>query len=97
MNGETYPLTTAGAGSDTGLDSNPDQNTGRYSFTTPATGENSGEPGQADMPTIDAGYTPPEPQMPVTGTDGALTLVGLAAGLVLAGMVLAMLRRRTPA
>ncbi|WP_200837586.1 SdrD B-like domain-containing protein, partial [Ruania rhizosphaerae] len=64
VDGDTYPLTTAGAGDDTSLDSNPNQDTGRYSFTTPATGANSAEPGQADIPTIDAGYTPPQVDEP---------------------------------
>ncbi|QOR71079.1 hypothetical protein IM660_01825 [Ruania alkalisoli] len=113
VNGETYPLTTAGAGSDTGLDSNPDQNTGRYSFTTPATGENSGEPGQADMPTIDAGYTPalvggpspsptdtppvsePTEPLPGTGASGSLLLIGgLAALVLLVGILLRAARQR---
>lgn len=42
-------------GTDTGIDSNADVTTGRYRLTTPVTGANSGDPGQADDHTIDAG------------------------------------------
>ncbi|MEV4776959.1 SdrD B-like domain-containing protein [Microbacterium sp. LWH12-1.2] len=58
VDGEQLPLTQPGAGSDRGADSNPGAD-GRYSFTAPASGDNSGEPGQADDPTIDAGYVIP--------------------------------------
>ena len=56
--GETVPLTDPGRGDDRGKDSNPDQGTGRVPFTAPLTGNNSGDPGQADNPTLDAGYKP---------------------------------------
>ncbi|QOR71082.1 carboxypeptidase regulatory-like domain-containing protein [Ruania alkalisoli] len=58
VDGQDYPLTQAQVGDDPGVDSNPGAD-GTFSFTTPATGENSGEPGQADDPTIDAGYVSP--------------------------------------
>src|SRR5699024_11017637 len=42
---------------DPAKDSNPDAD-GNAPVTTPSQGENSGEPNQADEPTIDAGYKP---------------------------------------
>jgi acetyltransferase-like isoleucine patch superfamily enzyme len=58
VDGNTYVLTAPTQGGDSAADSNPDQATGEAPVTTPATGANSGEPSQADDPTIDAGYTP---------------------------------------
>src|SRR5690606_39214918 len=59
VDGRTIGLTTPGAGSDPAVDSNPAVDTGRVSITTPADGDNSAEPGEADDPTIDAGYVVP--------------------------------------
>jgi len=56
--GNTYVLTTPIQGGDTTADSNADQSTGQAAVTTPKTGNNSGAPGKADNPTIDAGYAP---------------------------------------
>ncbi|MFK4790087.1 SdrD B-like domain-containing protein, partial [Microbacterium sp. ZW T5_56] len=58
VGGKEYPLTKQGAGSDRGVDSNPGTD-GKYAFTAPTSGENSTAPGQADDPTIDAGYATP--------------------------------------
>ncbi|MGN7979398.1 SdrD B-like domain-containing protein [Microbacterium sp. 22195] len=59
VDGTQLPLTSPGAGTDGKVDSNPAVATGRAPVTTPATGQNSAEPGQADDPTIDAGYIVP--------------------------------------
>ncbi|MFK4760034.1 SdrD B-like domain-containing protein [Microbacterium sp. ZW T5_45] len=58
VDGTAYPLTQQGVGDDRAADSNPGTD-GRYSFTTPATGDNSATPGEADDPTIDVGYLIP--------------------------------------
>lgn len=50
--GTEFTLQTTGASA---TDSNADRTTGEAPVTTPAEGENSGEPGEADDPTIDAG------------------------------------------
>ena len=55
----TYPLTEQNSGSDDAADSDADPESGRVSVTTPASGANSAEPGEADDPTIDAGYVAP--------------------------------------
>ncbi|MBO9626659.1 MAG: hypothetical protein J7484_09825, partial [Microbacterium sp.] len=56
VGGVEHRLTTPGAGSDRANDSNPAVTTGRAPVTTPADGRNSALPGEADDPTIDAGY-----------------------------------------
>src|SRR5699024_7932150 len=58
VDGIDYALTPAGQGDKPGKDSNPDQQSGQAPVTTPKTGNNSGAPGKADDPTIDAGYHP---------------------------------------
>ena len=58
VEGIEYPLTKQGAGDDRAGDSNPAAD-GSFSFTTPATGENKTGHGEADDPTIDAGYRTP--------------------------------------
>lgn len=52
LEGTSFTLQTTGAAA---TDSNADRSTGEAPVTTPADGENSGEPGEADDPTIDAG------------------------------------------
>ncbi|WP_223587291.1 SdrD B-like domain-containing protein [Microbacterium sp. OVT16B] len=59
VGGITYPLTERDAGDDDAADSDADPETGRVSITTPASGANSAEPGEADDPTIDAGFIAP--------------------------------------
>ncbi|GAB3598066.1 SdrD B-like domain-containing protein [Microbacterium tumbae] len=58
IDGIEHPLTSPGQGDDDAADSDPDPSDGRVDITTPASGQNSTEPGEADDPTIDAGYTP---------------------------------------
>src|SRR5690606_17595507 len=57
VDGVKQVLTTPGQG-DAATDSNPAVDTGRVAVTTPLNGDNSAEPGEADDPTIDAGYVP---------------------------------------
>ncbi len=57
VDGVEYPLTEPGQGDDAAADSNPGVD-GRVAFTAPTSGSNSAEPGEADDPTIDAGYVP---------------------------------------
>ena len=92
------------AGTDaTGSDA--DQKTGRVTFTTPATGNNSALPGEVDLPTIDAGFVPPVPPVPpvvetplaVTGGAVPWALGGGALLLLLAGAALVLIRRRRAA
>jgi len=59
VNGTDYPLTSPNEGDDDASDSDADPTTGRVEITTPATGGNSTEPGEADDPTIDAGFILP--------------------------------------
>ncbi|WP_433673986.1 SdrD B-like domain-containing protein [Microbacterium gorillae] len=68
VGGKEYPLTKPGAGSDRGADSNPGAD-GKFAFTAPTSGDNSTAPGEADDPTIDAGYAPPVPAQPVSVGD----------------------------
>ncbi|MFK4761678.1 SdrD B-like domain-containing protein [Microbacterium sp. ZW T5_45] len=104
INGVEFPLTITGAGTDaTGSDA--DQTTGRVTFTTPATGNNSALPGEVDLPTIDAGFVPPVPPVPpvvepplaVTGGAVPWALGGGALLLLLAGAALVLIRRRRAA
>ena len=59
IGGTDYPLTQPGQGDDDAADSDADPATGRVEITTPPTGLNSTEPGEADDPTIDAGFVLP--------------------------------------
>ncbi|ALJ21357.1 SdrD B-like domain-containing protein [Microbacterium sp. No. 7] len=61
LGGVEHTLTAPGQGGDEALDSNPDVATGRAPVTTPASGSNSTAPGQADVPTVDAGFVPVPP------------------------------------
>ncbi|XBH21532.1 SdrD B-like domain-containing protein [Jonesiaceae bacterium BS-20] len=58
VEGKVYPLTEPNRGGDDAGDSDANVSTGRVSITTPSSGNNSGAPGEADDPTIDAGYVP---------------------------------------
>src|SRR5690606_5167824 len=58
VNGVEYPLTKQGTGDDRADDSNPGAD-GRFTFTTPKSGDNKTGHGEADDPTIDAGYKTP--------------------------------------
>ncbi|MBO9624926.1 MAG: choice-of-anchor A family protein [Microbacterium sp.] len=58
VGGLVYPLTSANAGGDDTKDSDANPSNGRVAVTTPASGRNLATPGDADDPTIDAGYTP---------------------------------------
>ncbi|HWL45507.1 MAG TPA: SdrD B-like domain-containing protein [Ilumatobacter sp.] len=58
VGGQTHVLTQPNQGDDA-IDSDADPATGRVSITTPATGNNSEVPGEADDPTIDAGFVAP--------------------------------------
>jgi len=94
IDGKDYPLTKSGQGGNPGLDSTPDQSTGIAWFTTPKTGSNSAAPGQADDPTIDAGYVPPaSPPLSYTGVN-TLGMLGIALLLLLCGAGLLVADRR---
>src|SRR5690606_33103911 len=58
VGGIEHSLTTPNAGGSDADDSDADPSDGRVSVTTPASGQNLATPGDADDPTIDAGYTP---------------------------------------
>ncbi len=90
VDGVEHTLSTPGQGSDRGTDSNPDQSSGIAWVTTPATGSNSAEPGEADDPTIDAGYTPdPTAPLPSTGFDNVAPILASALFLLGGGFLLA--------
>lgn len=107
IDGVKVPLTKPGQGTDQGKDSNADQKSGLVSFTAPLNGNNSANPGEADNPTLDAGYGPapievvpgPEPEsqgkLENTGSSSdVLWYGGGAALLLLAAGALLMFRRR---
>lgn len=98
VDGADYALTRPGRGGDRALDSNPDPRDGTAHVRTPLTGSNSPDPGQADDPTIDAGYAPsaqntpgtPEkpdptekPEPSLPGTGGDGLLWAAAVGILL--------------
>lgn len=93
IGGVTYPLTAPNRGGDDSKDSDADPNTGRVTFVTPASGANSAEPGQADIPTIDAGYAP-EPPLAITGGTLPWAVGGIALLMLLIGAGLLLVRRR---
>src|SRR5690606_20061330 len=93
VDGKEYSLTRPGQGGDPAADSDPDQRTGIVWLTTPKSGNNSGEPGEADNPTIDAGYVLID-GLSVTGAQLGGTLVGGAALLLLGGAAVLLARRR---
>ncbi|MGB3731998.1 SdrD B-like domain-containing protein [Microbacterium sp.] len=97
VKGKTVPLTSANRGGDDARDSDANPSTGRITFTTPATGSNSADPGKADLPTLDAGYAPEPVPLAITGGAMPWALGGVAMLLLMIGAGLVLVRRRRTA
>ncbi|MGW8482384.1 SdrD B-like domain-containing protein [Microbacterium sp. NPDC055903] len=94
IDGVTYDLTRSNQGDDDDRDSDVDPKTGRVVFTTPLSGSNSGLPGEADGPDIDAGFVPQSP-LALTGAVVPWLIVAAAMTMLLVGGALVLRRRQT--